>query len=76
MSNKTDATPRSPASAGSACAHREQPAMGYLQWHEDADQRLAAGEQQHRCHVCGLYIWSEFWKSPNAPHERPPTKTL
>lgn len=58
--------------AGSACAHREQPAMGYLQWHEDADRRLAAGEQQHRCHACGLYIWAEFWKSPNARRSAAP----
>ena len=55
------------AAAGSACAHREQPEMGYVRWHEDADRRLAACEQQHRCRACGLYIWSEFWQSPNAP---------
>lgn len=66
MKTKTRATRRSPARHGSACAHREQPAMGYVQWHEDADQRLAAGEQQFRCRACGLFIWSEFWKSPNS----------
>ena len=67
--NPPEAQPAFAAPTGSACAHREQPAMGYTQWHEDADRRMARGEQQHLCDVCGLYIWTEFWKSPNAHGE-------
>ena len=66
MSTPGDSGTPLAGAAGSPCAHREQPAMGYAQCHEDADRRLASGEQQFRCRVCGLYVWSEFWRSPNA----------
>lgn len=69
--NAPTGNPALAASAGSAvlCAHGEQPPMGYAEWHEDADRRIAAGQTQYKCPVCKCWIWSEFWKSPNAPGE-------
>lgn len=31
---------------------------GYVEWHEDADRRLAEGQRQEQCPTCGLWaVW-------------------
>ncbi len=62
MKRKLTSSTSTDSITGSPCAHRQQPDMDYVHWHEDADRRLAAGERQRRCRACGLYVWGEFWK--------------
>jgi hypothetical protein len=46
---------------------RENRAMGYVQWHADAEERHKAGEKQKKCRECGYYIWeSLFGRKPRA----------
>lgn len=45
------------------CLHGEQPDMGYVQWHEDADRRIKAGQKQRQCRACGRFIWAEYWQT-------------
>lgn len=45
----------------SACElHPNEPRLGYLQAHADAEARMKRGERQVRCEQCGLWVWSEF----------------
>lgn len=31
---------------------------GYVEWHEDADRRMADGQRQEQCPTCGLWaVW-------------------
>lgn len=43
------------------CAHRDPPALGYMAWIDDAQERHKRGERQKQCPVCGLFIWESFY---------------
>ncbi len=62
MKRKLTSSTPTDSITGSPCAHRQQPDMDYVHWHEDGDRRLANGEKQTKCPTCGLYVWGEFWK--------------
>lgn len=40
--------------------HPNEPKLGYLEAHADADRRIKRREQQWRCGRCGLWVWAEF----------------
>ena len=44
------------------CKHRKPPRLPYMADQADARRRMKRGERQHRCPVCGLWIWGEFWE--------------
>jgi len=54
---------------GSACAHRPEPELGYMQWMADAERRRSRGEKQRWCNGCIRYVWDEYW--PNASAHLP-----
>lgn len=43
------------------CPHRKPPRLPYGAAHADARQRLKRREHQRKCHVCGKWIWGEYW---------------
>jgi endogenous inhibitor of DNA gyrase (YacG/DUF329 family) len=51
--------------------HRPEPALPYLQWHADADERMKRGERQRKCPVCMKYVWGSFWKTNTKHHGTP-----
>ncbi len=52
----------------SGCPHATPPKLGYIEFHQDAEDRVARGERQHYCASCGKFIWAGFW--PNVSVHR------
>lgn len=47
------------------CPWHTQDKLSYLRASEDADNRMANGERQSQCHVCGYWFWPhEFGVDP------------
>lgn len=45
--------------------------LPYLAFHEDAEQRMKAGQEQSQCACCGLWRWPD-----EKPIPSPPGKTM
>ena len=45
------------------CSGCKSQYLGYMQAHEEARQRMAKGERQTRCPVCGLWKWPHELKT-------------
>jgi hypothetical protein len=52
---------KQPVAPVHSCPAHNEPALGYLQWHYDAERRGKAGERQRKCLLCGLWIWEEHY---------------
>jgi hypothetical protein len=45
----------------------EEPDLGYMQWHADAERRHRAGERQLWCGMCGKWIWEAHISEEHRP---------
>lgn len=45
----------------------QEPDLGYIQWHADADRRHKAGERQLWCGACGKWVWEEHVSDEHRP---------
>lgn len=56
-----EAVPRDPP----VCSWHRPSRLGYLAAAEDAEQRMARGEEQRQCLACGRWLWAhEFGEGP------------